>query len=77
MAIGSLTENNLEHCAVALYEELPQGHTVVGEANASQHSFQLVTCGRQICYNWTTPDGTLARLLSHFAVRTNSVGSKW
>ena len=60
MAIISLTENSLEHCAVALYEELPQGHTVVGEANASQHSFQLVTCGGQICYNWTTPDGMFA-----------------
>ena len=55
IAIGSLTENSLEHCAVALYKELPQGHTVVGEANASQHSFQLVTCSRQICYNWTAP----------------------
>ena len=37
--------HNHEHCAVALglYEELTQGHTVVGEANASQHSIQLVT----------------------------------
>ena len=45
MAIRSLTEDNHEHCAVALgpYEELTQGHTVVGEANASQHSIQLVT----------------------------------
>ena len=49
VAVGSLTEDNLEHCAVALYKELPWGHAVVGEANASQHSFQLVTCGRQIC----------------------------
>ena len=33
------------HCAVALYEGLAGGHTVVGsgEANASQHSIQLVT----------------------------------
>ena len=33
------------HCAVALYEGLAGGHTVVGsgEANASQHSNQLVT----------------------------------
>ena len=38
-------------CAVALYEGLAGGHTVVGseEANASQHSIQLVTCGGQIC----------------------------
>ena len=37
------------HCAVALYEGLAGGHTVVGsgEANASQHSIQLVTCGGQ------------------------------
>ena len=44
-AIRSLTEDNHEHCAVALglYEKLAQGHTVVGEANASQHSIQLVT----------------------------------
>ena len=75
--VGSLNEDNLEHCAVALYKELPRGHTVVGEANASQHSFQLVTCGGQICYNWTTADGMLARLLSHFAFGTSSVGSKW
>ena len=47
--VGSLTKDNLEHCAVALYKELPRGHTVVGEANASQHSFQLVTCSGQIC----------------------------
>ena len=33
MAIGSLTEDNLEHCAVVLYEELAWGHTVVGEAD--------------------------------------------
>ena len=59
MANISLTEDNLENCAVALYEELPQGHTVVEEANASQHSFQLVTCSGQICYNWTTPDGII------------------
>ena len=77
MAIGSLTENSLENCAVALYEELPQGHTMVGEVNASQHSFQLGTCSRQICYNWTTPDGMFARLLQHSAFRTSSVGSKW
>ena len=39
------------HSAVALYEELAGGHTGVGsgEANASQHSIQLVTCGGQIC----------------------------
>ena len=39
------------HSAVALYEGLAGGHTVVGsgEANASQHSIQLVTCGGQIC----------------------------
>ena len=49
VAVGRLTEDNLEHCAVALYKELPRGHTVVGEANASQHSFQLVTCSGQIC----------------------------
>ena len=42
MAIGSLTEDNLEHCAVVLYEELAWGHTVVGEADVSQHSIQLV-----------------------------------
>ena len=30
VAIGSLTEDNLEHCAVVLYEELAWGHTVVG-----------------------------------------------
>ena len=47
--IGSLTEDNLEHCAVALYEELDRGHTVVGEANSSQHSFQLAASGREIC----------------------------
>ena len=47
--VGSVTEDNLEHCVVALYKELPRGHTVVGEANASQHSFQLVTCSGQIC----------------------------
>ena len=47
--IGSLTEDNLEHCAVALYEELTRGHAVVGEANSSQHSFQLVASGREIC----------------------------
>ena len=28
---------------------LAQGHTVVGESNASQHSIQLVMCGGQIC----------------------------
>ena len=27
--VGGLTEDNLEHCAVVLYEELPRGHTVV------------------------------------------------
>ena len=48
VTVGSLTEDNLEHCAVALYEELAWGHTVMGEANGSQHSFQLATCGRQI-----------------------------
>ena len=39
------------HSAVALYEGLAGGHTVVGsgEVNASQHSIQLVTCGGQIC----------------------------
>ena len=42
--IGSLTENNLEHCAVALYEELARGHTVVGEANNSQ---QQLPAGNQ------------------------------
>ena len=47
--IGSLTEDNLEHCAVALYEELARGHMVVGEANSSQHSFQLAASGREIC----------------------------
>ena len=47
-AVGNLTEDNLEHCAVALYEELAQGHMVVGEANPSQHSLQLVMCGGQI-----------------------------
>ena len=47
--VGSLTENNREHCAVALYEELARGHTVVGEANSSQHSFQLAASGREIC----------------------------
>ena len=47
--VGSLTEDNLEHCAVALYEELAWGHTVVGEANSSQHSFQLATSSREIC----------------------------
>ena len=47
--IGSLTEDNLEHCAVALYEELARGHTVVGEANSSQHSFQVAASGREVC----------------------------
>ena len=28
---------------------LARGHTVVGEANASQHNIQLKTCGGQIC----------------------------
>ena len=42
VAVGSLTEDNLEHCAVVLYEELAWGHTVVGEADVSQHSIQLV-----------------------------------
>ena len=46
--IGSLTGDNLEHCAVALYKELAQGHTVVGEANSSQHSFQLSASSREI-----------------------------
>ena len=30
-AVGNLTEDNLEHCAVALYEKLAQGQMVVGE----------------------------------------------
>ena len=47
--IGSLTEDNLEHCAAALYEELTRGHAVVGEANSSQHSFQLATSDREMC----------------------------
>ena len=47
--VGSLTEDNLEHCAVALYEELARGHSVVGEANSSQHGFQLAASGREIC----------------------------
>ena len=47
--VGSLTEDNLEHCAVALYEELTRGHSVVGEANSSQHGFQLAASGREIC----------------------------
>ena len=46
--IGSLTEDNLEHCAVALYEELARRHTMVGEANSSQHSFQLAASSREI-----------------------------
>ena len=46
--IGSLTEDNLEHCAVALYEELARRHTMVGEANSSQHSFQLTASSREI-----------------------------
>ena len=45
MTVGSLTEDNLEHCAVALYEELVWGHMVMGEVNGSQQSFQLATCG--------------------------------
>ena len=45
--IGSLTEDNLEHCAVALYEELARGHTMVGEANSSQHSFQPYSSGER------------------------------
>ena len=48
MTVGSLTEDTLEHCAVALYEELAQGHAVMGEAIGNQHSFQLATCGRRI-----------------------------
>ena len=45
VTFGSLTEDNLEHCAVALHEDLTRGHKVMGEANGSQHSF---SCGRQI-----------------------------
>ena len=55
VAIRSLTEKHHEHCAVALglYEKLAQGHTVVGEINASQHSIQLVTPS-----NMPTPDSS-------------------
>ena len=48
MTIGRLTEDNLVHCVVAVYEELTQGYTVMEEANGNQHSFQLATCGIQI-----------------------------
>ena len=65
--VGSLTEDNLEHCAVALYEELAQGHTVVGEANSSQQSFQLAASGREICLGggrgWRGEEGELGNLL--------------
>ena len=40
--MASLTEDDLEHCTVVLYKELAWGHTVVGEADVSQHSIQLV-----------------------------------
>ena len=61
VTVGSLTEDNLEHCAVALYEELAQGHTVMERGHGSQHSFQLVSCGRKICCrggrSWGGVDG--------------------
>ena len=66
--IGSLTEDNLEHCAVALYEELARGHTMVGEANSSQHSFQLAASSREIFLggerSWRGEEGELGNLLT-------------
>ena len=78
--VGILTEDNLEHCAVALYKELPWGHTVVGEANASQHSFQLVTCSRQICLRggrgWGEEgEGEKGNLLDHLHAKQIKVGA--
>ena len=78
--VGSLTEDNLEHCAVALYKELPRGHTVVGEANTSQHSFQLVTCGGQICLGggrgWGgEEEGEGGSLLDHLHAKQIKVGA--
>ena len=72
MPVGSLTENNLEHCAVALYVELAWGHTVVGEANSSQHSFQLAVSGREICLGggrgWRGEgEGELGNLLTGYS----------
>ena len=33
VTVRSLTEDNLEHCAVALYKELVWGHMVMGEVS--------------------------------------------
>ena len=48
-----LVTRTVEGCTGLLAVDMPddglaQGHTVVGEANASQHSIQLVMCGGQI-----------------------------
>ena len=80
VAVGSLTEDNLEHCAVALYKELPRGHMVVGEANASQHSFQLVTCSGQLCLRggrgWgEEEEGEGGNLLDHLHAKQIKVGA--
>ena len=48
---------------------LPDGHTVVGEANASQHSIQLLMCGGQICLRrgrgWGEEGGGIGGQLSN------------
>ena len=48
-----LVTRTVEGCTSLLAVDMPndglaQGHTVVGESNASQLSIQLVMCGRQI-----------------------------
>ena len=47
------SSHTVEGCTSLLAVDMPndglaQGHTVVGESNASQHSIQLVMCGGQI-----------------------------
>ena len=76
--IGSLTEDNLEHCAVALYEELARRHTMVGEANSSQHSFQLAASSREIFLGGERGWRGEGRGVGQFANRTlMSQADKW